>query len=296
MVTDIDMKPKKTGTVTNATSTILVDAHAHIHKCFDLSEFLDAAAENFTTAASTLGVTGNHEFILCLTETSQAGKFNELCAIAQTTPEASVAPGSDWRINSINPKVNLSVNHPRFGTIHLVGGRQVVVAEKLEVLALGCTTHWPDGLPASELIEEISNAGGIAVLPWGFGKWLGIRGRILRSLIRKHSGQSFFLGDNSGRPVIFHEPYEFELATELGIKVLPGTDSLPIPSESNRAGSFGFHAEIVLSQQDPWPELCNLLLRSNSKIEPYGRLESSFRFIRNQLFMQFLNRTGGGYS
>ena len=280
--------------VEEATSAVLVDAHVHIHDCFDLSEFLDAAARNFSTAASGLGVADSYVPVLCLTETSYAGKFDELRALAEKNPGACVTRGSGWRVYSIDEAVSLSVDHSQLGKLHIVAGKQIVVAERLEVLALGCAAKWPDGLPASEVIEGVTGAGAIAVLPWGFGKWLGRRGRIIRSLIEEHSNKSLFLGDNSGRPIFFREPREFELGRGLGLKVLPGTDPLPFASESRRAGSFGFFVEGTLNDQTPWSDLCQKLVQPSLNIQHYGRLESPFRFVRNQLAMQYVVRTGVG--
>ena len=277
-----------------AISAILVDAHVHIHECFKLSDFLDAAAKNFSNAASNLGISDRYVSVLCLTETSYADKFGELRALAENNPAASVAQGSAWRARTNDEAESLSVNHPRLGRIHIVAGKQIVVAERLEVLALGCASSWPDGLPASEVVEGVIEAGGIAVLPWGFGKWLGRRGRTIRCLIENYSSQSLFLGDNSGRPIFFREPSEFQLGRELGLKILPGTDPLPFASESNRAGSFGFFIDVTLDDRAPWYDLSRQLVQPSLNIKCYGRLESTFRFVRNQLAMQYVIRTGGG--
>lgn len=276
-----------------ANRTALVDAHVHIHDCFDLSGFLDAAAINFSQAASGLAIDKSYDSLLCLTETSSARSYDQLRARAEAEPGRFIVPGSEWTVDANEERESVTANHPRHGRIYIVAGKQVVVAERLEVLALGCTTTWPDGLPASEVIEGVVSEGAIAVLPWGFGKWLGKRGRIVRSLIDKYSGETIFLGDNSGRPKLFREPFEFSLGRSRGLQVLPGTDPLPFPSESNRAGSFGFAVSIELGTQTPWSDLYRHLAGSSTGIKNFGRLESTARFIRNQLAMQYLLRFGG---
>ena len=164
------------------------------------------------------------------------------------------------------------------------------------MLALGCAESWQDGLPASEVIDGVTGAGAVAVLPWGFGKWLGQRGRILRALIEKHRSQHLFLGDNIGRPVFFSEPHEFELGRSLGLTVLPGTDPLPFASESHRAGSFGCVVDGVVGDLQPWADLCRHLVQPGLSVRRFGRLETPLRFFRNQLAMQYVMRTSGGQS
>lgn len=272
---------------------ILVDAHVHIHRCFNFPDFLDAAAKNFLNAASKLKVADRYVPILCLTEASCANKFAELRMLTEKHSATSISLGSQWCIRANDEAESLSVEHPRLGNIHIVAGKQIVVMENLEVLALGCTTDWPDGLPASEVIKGIIEGSAIAVLPWGFGKWLGRRGQIIRTLLYNHADCSLFLGDNSGRPVFFPEPREFKLGRDLGIKVLPGTDPLPFASESARVGSFGFFIQAPLSGQTPWSDLRRQLVQPTLTINSYGQFESPFRFVKNQLAMQLVVRSRG---
>jgi hypothetical protein len=223
-------------------SAILIDAHVHIHDCFDLVDFLSAAARNFSAAADSQGLASNYTSVMCLTETFGSKKFEQLKNFADKDT---------------------------------------------------CAENWQDGLPASEVINGVAGADTVAVLPWGFGKWLGKRGNVLRSLLEKHCGRYLFLGDNSGRPGFFREPHEFEIGNRLGIKVLPGSDPLPFASESHRAGSFGCHIVGAVNNRKPWRDLCRQLIRPDLSVRRFGCLESPLRFLRNQLAMQYMIRTGG---
>lgn len=270
-----------------ASGLLLVDAHVHVHDCFDLERFLDSAAGNFAGVASGLGAGAGYRAVLCLTETRRANKFAELVARAEDS-------GSGWNVIAGSEPVSVTVEHPELGSMHIVAGRQIVTAERLEVLALGYADCPEDGDPMADVIDSVTAADALAVLPWGFGKWLGGRGRFLRSLIGEKHGRALFLGDNSGRPAGFREPAEFDLARGLGMRVLPGTDPLPFASECERAGSFGFMCRGTISDDRPWSDLRGLLLRPDVALDPYGRLESPLRFMRNQVAMQYYVRAGRG--
>jgi hypothetical protein len=241
---------------TDARTSVFVDAHVHIHDCFDVDRFLDAAAANFRGHAAGMDASGRR-FVLCLTETRIADKFRMLAERAVSEP-------------------------PELG--------RIVTAEKLEVLALGSLDVWEDGMPARAVIESVIEAGAIPVLPWGFGKWLGRRRRAIESLIEKFDDGSVYLGDNGGRSAILPTPPEFALAGERGIRILPGSDPLPFDSEYNRAGSYGFQVDDLPLRDGIWAELCAMLQRGDGKLRPFGALESPFRFARNQLAMQYVTR------
>jgi len=136
--------------------------------------------------------------------------------------------------------------------------------------------------------------GGIPVVPWGFGKWMGKRGNILSEFLEKGSSFPLFLGDNSGRPSFLPRPPQFRMGKENGVQVLPGSDPLPFPSECRKPGSFGFAISGSVDPDKPGYAIRRILLDSLTRPISYGQLETLPRFLRNQLFMQLLklkNRT-----
>ena len=70
----------------------------------------------------------------------------------------------------------------------IVAGRQIVSDEGLEILALACREPIEDGRPASTIVAELSARDALVVLPWGAGKWLGERGRLLGRLLAQEQG------------------------------------------------------------------------------------------------------------
>jgi hypothetical protein len=269
--------------------SVLVDAHVHVHDCFDLDEFLTAAAGNFHSQSQSMGL-AECRYVLCLTETFESDKYRALLGLASGDSVDAGATGSGWRFSAGADGRSVVAAHPQYAELEIVTGRQIVTAERLEVLALGALAEWEDGMPARAVIESVLEAGAIAVLPWGFGKWLGRRRRVIESLIDEFAASNVYLGDNGGRSAILPTPPEFARAEALGMRILPGSDPLPFESEYDQAGSYGFRVDNFPFRDNAWPDLCAMLQRGEGELTPFGSLESPLRFARNQLAMQYKTR------
>lgn len=265
---------------------LLLDAHVHFYDCFDPGLFLDSAHANFARTARRLGNAENFLGVLLLSEGSRENWFSKLMESCGPDADASAASIGDWAIETTSESMSLVANHADAARLVIVAGRQVATADRLEVLALCTDRSFGDGQPTDETLRQVGDAGAVAVVPWGAGKWLGHRGTILRDLMERSDGGRFFLGDNSARPVFWRNPEHFEIARQLGIRILPGTDPLPFRSESRRPGSFGFAMRGELSNETPARDLKRLLVDPQANIEPYGKLEGPVRFFVNQLAMQ----------
>jgi hypothetical protein len=263
-----------------------IDAHVHIHKCFNLKDFFRAAATNLCKYATQCPDDLQARFVLCLTESSGVDYFDRLVKEAGR----DVLSIGQWKVDVSDSDVSLLVSHPKFGQLELVAGRQIVTAERLEILALGTTQHWEDGQAIRDVIASVDKANAVPVLPWGFGKWLGARRHTVVSLIEQYSDGPLYLGDNSGRPRVLPYPPEFDQAAKLGMKILPGSDPLPFSSEYDRAGAFGFFVDYVEDRDSVWTSLRELLRKNRANISGFGDLESPIRFLRNQVAMQYVMR------
>jgi hypothetical protein len=264
-------------------SSVLIDAHVHLHDCFPPATFLESARRNFESAAlqhgwpAPLGV-------LMLTESEGVDWFGRLERLADDGQDAAaLAP---W---TVAPTADPCALEARCGTRRLVivAGRQVVAREGLEVLMLGTRAMVPDGGCLADLLAEAARLGALRVIPWGAGKWLFGRGRLLTSIIaNQRSEDGFFLGDGAGRPFFWSTPNHFPEAERRGIRVLPGTDPLPFPSQAGRAGRFGFRLDGRLDLSRPAEGIKSALRDPGSRLTPYGRLERVLPFLRNQVAMQ----------
>jgi hypothetical protein len=265
---------------------ILVDAHVHIYASFKLAHFFRSASENFLRNAHTDSFTA----FLFLTETSSESWFRQLMGFAEEEQIVGDAGGATWTVHRTGEPESLRVTGPGGPVLFIVAGRQIVTRESLEVLALGTAESFADGLALSQVVDRVRSTGALPVIPWGFGKWLGNRGATLTRYIESKTAGDLFLGDNSGRPSLWPEPFHFKLARQKGIRILPGSDPLPMASQAWRPGSYGFSFHASLSADSPWRSVKAAFLDGSFNPRPYGAREKPYRFIRNQILMQLQKR------
>lgn len=262
--------------------SILIDAHVHYHDCFDLQTFLEFASSNVRR-----GVGHGQSVIGCLmlAETDsgdparrikdRAGRIHRPWSLAGTTQCGSLICLRDGRPELV-----------------LLPGRQVVTDENLEVLALGTDGAVRPGRPLKETLDETAQAGAMAVLPWGFGKWWFRRGRAVHNAVLSRASDvseeswELFLGDNGGRLQWGPPPRPFAMARRLGMRILPGSDPLPFPSQISRVGSYGFVLPGSLDFDRPCHCIRTLLRQMSGQPAIYGRRERVLRFCRFQVAMQ----------
>jgi hypothetical protein len=264
---------------------ILVDAHVHLHTCFPIEQVLSAALQNFTQVAARAGNPPPFAACLLLTEMQGEDWFLRHSRTLKNQ-DHSLSFGAEWSLALTDEAFSLVATHTTGTRLYLLAGRQVVTAERLEVLALLTADLFPDDKPLPETVTAIAQAGGIPVLPWGVGKWVGQRGQLVTQLLQTKGLPRIYLGDNSGRPVGWRRPQNFARVEQQGLPVLPGTDPLPLPSQAARVGSFGFALAGHLDQAYPGTAL-KQHLQSTPTVQPFGALESPWRFIRNQLALRF---------
>jgi len=271
---------------------IIADGHVHIHDCFALETFFDAAISNFTKSLNKIGYYDAHEFtaVLFLTESFGVNRFEQFNNAAHHNESQKKLSIYKWHFKYSAENNSLYVIRDDGMRLILIAGKQIVTAENLEVLGLGIVENISDGSPTAEVIDRILDREGIPVIPWGFGKWAGKRGKLVKALLKNGTPTRFFLGDNGNRPIIIPLPRIFRLASEKGIRNIPGSDPLPFPSEEIKPGSFGLFIETVLNEDSPAQYLIPLLKDSSTEIKTYGKLENPVSFVQNQIAMQFKKR------
>lgn len=254
-----------------------VDAHVHFHVLARVAPTLDAAAANFKAAGGRgegwLGA-------LLLAQAEGETVFESL----QKEPQAG-----DWNLMPVSGEPESLIARRGRDTIAVICGRQLRTEEGLEVLGLGTVTRFRDGLSLAEALRTVRDAGALAVLPWGFGKWLGRRGAALATTLASNRPDQIFIGDNGGRLHALPRPATIDAAERSGFKVLPGSDSFPFAGDHRRVGAFGFHATTAPSVHSPWRELRASLLAADSP-RPYGRGCGLLRFALNQAGIQVYRR------
>lgn len=224
-----------------AAMRIAVDMHVHLYPFHRLHTVFDSAHRNLRQAAPEAD-----RFALCLAERAGQHAFDAM-------RRGELKPAV-WRVGPAPEGGGLDLRAPDGSCLWLVPGRQLVTAERIEVLALGRDLALPDGQPLHDTIANVRAGGALPVLPWGFGKWLGARGRRVRAAIEGADPGSLAVADTYLRPRHAPPSPNLRLAASRGLAVLAGSDPLPQPGEEEVAGRYG-----VLVEGEPGGGLAPLL-------------------------------------
>lgn len=264
---------------------LLIDAHVHIYDCFDLEKFFDSAYANFKSAAKRLGHGSDFTGILLLAETSNENWFRHISDYADGKDLPFDKEIGNWEIRHTNENCSLCVRSEDSGELILIAGRQIITAEGLEVLALATTESFKDGTSIKKLIAEVKEKDSIPVIPWGVGKWLGKRGKIVKDIIKSNMNSSVYIGDNGNRPFFWPRSSLFKLAEQSRIHVLPGSDPLPLASETMRVSTSGSIFTAKLDKSKPSENLKKMLKSIDTELVSYGNRMGIFQFFSNQFML-----------
>ena len=269
---------------------IIMDTHVHIHDCFNLTNFLDSAYENCKAEACRLGKGEQFIGALFLTETSRDHWFQRLVSYTDKKETSSANNISTWSFHRTGEKNSLLAQSVSGGELIVIAGRQLVTKENLEVLALGTDCVFHDGISIKNAIEIVREQGAIPVIPWGFGKWWGRRGKVLSEVLLSQERTHLFLGDTSARPGFLPYPSHFTQGQKQGVRILSGSDPLPLASEFWRPCSTGFSVNGLFSTDTPAADLKQILRDRASVFSPYNASrDNCYRFFSNQVRMQLIS-------
>lgn len=271
-----------------SSETYLVDTHVHLYPDTDPGSVLSAAAGHMEQAAQGLGLPVRPPCMLMLTEVSGLDRFAGLQGLH-----------GDWQITPTAEPVSLLARPADGGApIAIISGRQIVTAEGLEVHALGTRRTFADGHPIREVLAEVlagmteddvPEDGALAVLPWGVGKWSGPRGRIVAALIEE-TPPGLLLADSGVRPGFMARPALLATAEARGLRVIAGSDPLPLAGGALAAGRFGIIAGHAFDPDRPFAAFANWQNGLTTSPGTYGTLESPLGFLRAQITMQIRKR------
>jgi hypothetical protein len=259
---------------------IPVDAHVHFHRRNLVASTLDAAAGNFMQIAGPLRPL---QGVLLLAQAENEAVFEQLREMGRA---------GSWQLWALPGEPQTVVAESGGCRLAVVCGRQVQCAHGLEVLALGTVARFPEGKEVSETLDAIRRVRAVGVIPWGFGKWTGRRGEIVKALLEKPPARGVFLGDNGGRLEAAGMPRLLRHALEHGFRILPGTDPFPFGDDHRRVGAFGFRASIEPDPAAPWSGLREWLEGQTAGPPAYGRALGPWRFTFNQAWIQVRKRVG----
>lgn len=199
----------------------------------------------------------------------------------------ALARSLGWRVEKGDDGCSAVLRRRDGEAIVVVAGRQIVTAERLEVLALGCVDELPDGRQIRDVVRAVADRDALAVIPWGFGKWLGRRGRIVRDMIECPNGLALYLGDNGGRMRALARPPLFEWAERRGLVVLGGSDPLPLPAHATRPGSYGSVLDLSADVSQPGSAVKAAIRALRCTPPAFGALSSFPAAISSQIALRW---------
>lgn len=204
-------------------SRLVADTHVHLYPGYDLALAIKALCANLAWHG----------------EAIRAGFLAERAGqrIFAALRDGSLAPGDGIGVRSL-PENGALLLESAGCQVYLFAGRQVVTAERIEVLALAADGDFADGQPAERVIAAMRAADGVPVIGWSPGKWCGARGRLVGDLLRRSRPGELLLGDTVLRPRRFPEPRLMRAARRRGLSVIAGTDPLPLAGEERLLGTY----------------------------------------------------------
>jgi len=262
---------------------VAVDFHLHFYRNYDEKIFWPALCANLDRGASSLAAAaGPLERVALLTEAAGCDMFSLWAA--RTGPGSSA-----YEFKATAEPQALALCHNGERRLLIVKGRQIVTGEHLEVLTAGAAPAIPDGRPLPAVVDELTAAGALAIIPWGAGKWLGRRGRLVRETAERLDAATFFLADNPARPWFWPAPLLFRTQGERGRAVLRGSDPLPLSGEEKRAGAY---ASLLGGDFDPARPLASLtaMLIAGGAVRAMGRQDSLAEFFWRQSRLRFYKK------
>jgi hypothetical protein len=261
---------------------LAIDSHVHVHDITDPQAWLDTILWNFKKSTGELQNIGPFQGALILTEP----KSHETFSLLRRYLDTKSPTAGPWDLAATAEPISLTASNKTGDTILLFSGQQIVTLEKLEVLSLLALPKVADGLTLTETILQIQRIGGLPVLPWGVGKWLGRRGDVVNEALANHPAGAIFLGDNGGRPSFWQAIPQFQRAREAGIPILRGSDPLRCSFRRRGPGSFGNTINCRIDTPEPGKSLKDALAQLQSSPPEFGNLELPWYFIKDQIALR----------
>jgi len=259
---------------------LFVDGHVHIYPFMSIQSVLDAASRNGSRLRDSSST--NYEVgVLLVADPVGVCGFDRLVRHGN---DCSSEETGHWLCEDCDER-SVTFRQSSGTKIIAIRGQQLITHEGLEVLGIGYNAELPSGLILAKMVERISAAGGLSIIAWGVGKWIGRRGRLVTDMIISETGRpDIMLADNGGRPWCWSRVPQFETAAERGMRVVAGTDPLPLKGEENRVGSYGFRMRVDQpAGQSIVDTFRNTLGNQDSIIQTIGEHMTIGGFVSNQL-------------
>lgn len=261
---------------------IVVDTHVHLYSCYDF----EAAVNGCVTRLGALAP--GADCVGVLAERAGSRMFRSL------KEQSGVEVAEDIRVTRSGDGECLLLHCFNRPPLILCPGRQIVTAERLEILCLADDAEIPDGLPAETVVQRIREVDGVPVLTWAVGKWLFRRAPVVRKLLERFGPEQLLIGDSALRPSFWPTPRPMREAHRRGYRVLAGTDPLPSAGEEAVMGTYASVLEGAVNPDDALTSLRKALLAINMPIRNVGKRSGPIEFFRRLGSTGGVTRPGGG--
>lgn len=246
----------------------------HLHACHSIEAALDAAHDRFARR----GDPG----ALWLVESAGEGAAERLRGLGRRH--------SAWSLDEVTD-VTWRLGRPDGATLTLIRGRQVATVEGLEVLIVGTAVPIPDGSPLLEIVEPWLDREVLVMIPWGFGKWTGRRGRRVAHALDEFAAAGLRLSDTAARPDRMPTPRLLARQASERRLVPLGSDPFPFPGRHRDVGRFGFDVPGLDAGAD-WPAMLEAVRTLDDAASSFGSRFGPVEFATLQLRMQLRKRLG----
>ena len=250
----------------------MVDTHAHFHACYDVADYISAAVANARQTA---------DAVPCLMLADFGGQ-NSIDLIGERLASAK----SEFTLHPLTGEAATVKIEEQLVAV-LIRGQQVKSLERLEVLVFGASGYLEDDQPFTDTLVEVSTHGKLGVVPWGFGKWSGGRRRLIRHAVTRVLANSevqcvIAIGDNACRPAMCGRSGVVRNTIACSLRVLPGSDPLPIRGDGSRICSLGMLVSVPCTDRDATIPAQVLRAVTSDEVVTVGRHVSFGRFMHQQ--------------
>lgn len=197
---------------------------------------------------------------------------------------------SAWGLDEVSD-VTWRLRRSDDASLTLIRGRQVATVEGLEVLIVGTAARIPDGSPLLKIVESWLDREVLVMIPWGFGKWTGRRGRRVADALDEFAGAGLRLSDTAARPEGMPTPRLLARQASAGRLVPLGSDPFPFPGRHRDVGRFGFVVPDLEDDAD-WPAMLQAVRTLDDTASSFGSRVGPVEFATLQLRMQLRKRLG----
>lgn len=255
-----------------------VDLHVHLYSGFNIDLAVDSAWKNVRSGCKQLPF-GQ---CWCLASPPGIDGLNDLAVMADVQ-------SSNTKVTTVRDVQGraMVILENKDGEIAVVPGTQAISAEGLEVLSLAAELPDTDSAGLEALVDLVRKKGGVPVIPWGVGKWLGRRGQLVARVVRNSKIDAPLLfADNANRPWWWPYPRLLRSAARRGLVVVSGSDPLPIKGDETRISSAGITCE-VSSAKTAWQDIRRSLFEATgTPVTVFGLPMSNLKFWHHQLLLR----------